>query len=132
MLLFSTGVTIGGGGLNFPGLAARISLGVLVRGVNLLDPRPFADLGSQTSALKCSALTGPVPSMMRDLSFCQQRVVNLMHECEDPHALGGSLHASDFHLESFHELLDGIFIPLLDIVDFDGIFDILLLLHELC
>ncbi|GKG27281.1 hypothetical protein Tco_0402984, partial [Tanacetum coccineum] len=34
------GVTMGGGSLNFPDSAAKISLGVLVRGVNLLDPRP--------------------------------------------------------------------------------------------
>ncbi|GKD25275.1 hypothetical protein Tco_1231489 [Tanacetum coccineum] len=62
----------------------------------------------------------------------QFRVVNPMQESEDPHALRGSLHASSFHLESFHELLDGLSVPLLDIVDFDGIFDVLLLLHEAC
>ncbi|GJV59519.1 hypothetical protein Tco_1465619, partial [Tanacetum coccineum] len=53
-----------------------------------------------------------------------------MHDSEDPHVLGGSLHVSGFHLESFHELLDGLSVPLLDIVDFDGIIDVLLLLHE--
>ncbi|GJS58791.1 hypothetical protein Tco_0653575 [Tanacetum coccineum] len=53
-----------------------------------------------------------------------------MHESGDPHALRGSLHASSFHLESFHEVLNGLSIPLLDIVDFYGIFDVLLLLHE--
>ncbi|GKD40720.1 amidohydrolase 1 [Tanacetum coccineum] len=46
-----------------------------------------------------------------------------MHESGDPHAPRGSLYASDFHLESFHKLLDGLSVPLLDIVDFDGIFD---------
>ncbi|GJZ88911.1 hypothetical protein Tco_0660693 [Tanacetum coccineum] len=51
-----------------------------------------------------------------------------MHESEDPHALEGSLHASGFHLELFHELLDGLSVPLLDIVNFDRIFDVLLLL----
>nr|GFB73434.1 hypothetical protein [Tanacetum cinerariifolium] len=40
LLLFSTGVTMGGGGLNFPNLVVKISLGILVKGVNLLDPRP--------------------------------------------------------------------------------------------
>ncbi|GJU96188.1 hypothetical protein Tco_1320944 [Tanacetum coccineum] len=53
-----------------------------------------------------------------------------MHESGDPHALKGSLYASGFHLESFHELLDGLSVSLLDIVDFDEIFDVLLLLHE--
>ncbi|GKA18997.1 hypothetical protein Tco_0698912 [Tanacetum coccineum] len=53
-----------------------------------------------------------------------------MYESRDPLALRGSLHASGFHLESFHEVLDGLSVPLLDIVDFYGIFDVLLLLHE--
>ncbi|GKE06156.1 hypothetical protein Tco_1398174 [Tanacetum coccineum] len=39
-----------------------------------------------------------------------------MYEFGDPHALRGSLHASGFHLESFHEFLDGLSVPLLDIV----------------
>ncbi|GKC53722.1 hypothetical protein Tco_1076467, partial [Tanacetum coccineum] len=60
----------------------------------------------------------------------QFRVVNPIHEFGDPHALKSSLHASCFHLESFHELLDGLSVPLLNIVDFDGVFDVLLLLHE--
>ncbi|GJR78175.1 hypothetical protein Tco_0148960 [Tanacetum coccineum] len=45
-----------------------------------------------------------------------------MHESRDPHALRGSLHVSGFHLESFYELLNGLSVPLLDIIDFDGIF----------
>ncbi|GJR44950.1 hypothetical protein Tco_1313053 [Tanacetum coccineum] len=101
---------------------------------------PLADLKSQTSALKHSALTGHVPSMMRDLRFLafwhkraySPQVVNPMHESGDPHALRGSLHESGLHLESFHELFDGLSVPLLDIVDFNEIFNVLLLLHDVC
>ncbi|GKA93883.1 reverse transcriptase domain-containing protein [Tanacetum coccineum] len=63
-------------------------------------------------------------------ALCQFRVVNPMHESGDPHAFKGYLHAFGFHLESFHELRDGLSVSLFDIVDFDRIFDILLLLHE--
>ncbi|GKG39377.1 hypothetical protein Tco_0463522, partial [Tanacetum coccineum] len=63
-------------------------------------------------------------------AFCQFRVVDPVYESGDPHALRGSFHESGFHLESFHEVLDGLSFPLLDIVDFYGIFDMLLLLHK--
>nr|GFB64198.1 hypothetical protein [Tanacetum cinerariifolium] len=59
-------------------------------------------------------------------------IVNPMHESRDLHTFMGSLHAPDFHLESFHEVLDGLFVLLLDVVDFYRIIDILLLLHEIC
>ncbi|GJT74084.1 hypothetical protein Tco_1040809 [Tanacetum coccineum] len=39
-----------------------------------------------------------------------------MHESGDPHALKGSFHASGFHRKSFHEVLNGLSVPLLDIV----------------
>ncbi|GJX38657.1 hypothetical protein Tco_0251960 [Tanacetum coccineum] len=55
-----------------------------------------------------------------------------MHESGDPHALRSSLHASCFHLGSFHEFLDGLSVPLLNIVDFDGIFDVLVLMLDAC
>ncbi|GJX92434.1 hypothetical protein Tco_0345760 [Tanacetum coccineum] len=54
-----------------------------------------------------------------------------MHESGDLHAFRGSLHASSFNLESFHEILDCLSIPLLDIVDFHWIFNVLLLLHKI-
>ncbi|GJX96735.1 hypothetical protein Tco_0352533 [Tanacetum coccineum] len=65
-------------------------------------------------------------------ALCQFRVVNSMHKSEDSHALRGPLHTSSFNLESLHEILDGLSIPLLDIVDFHWIFDVLLLLHKIC
>ncbi|GJY22034.1 hypothetical protein Tco_0394600 [Tanacetum coccineum] len=51
-------------------------------------------------------------------ALCQFKVVNPMHESGGSHALRGPLHASNFNLESLYEILDGLFIPLLDIVDF--------------
>ncbi|GKD83601.1 hypothetical protein Tco_1350440 [Tanacetum coccineum] len=65
-------------------------------------------------------------------AFCQLRVVNPVHELGDLHALKGSLHAPSLHFEAFHEILEGLSIPLFDIVDFHWIFHILLLLHEIC
>ncbi|GJV93648.1 hypothetical protein Tco_1541461 [Tanacetum coccineum] len=49
-------------------------------------------------------------------ALCQFKVVNPMHESGGSHALMGPLHASNFNLESLYEILDGLFIPLLDIV----------------
>ncbi|GKE68540.1 hypothetical protein Tco_1526612 [Tanacetum coccineum] len=47
-----------------------------------------------------------------------------MHEFGDSHALGGPFHASSFNLELLHEILDGLSIPLLDIIDFHWILEI--------
>ncbi|GKF93952.1 hypothetical protein Tco_0283652, partial [Tanacetum coccineum] len=60
--------------------------------------------------------------------LCQLRVVNPMHESKDSHALRGSLHAPSLNFEPFHEILDGLSILMLDIVDFHWIFYVLLLL----
>ncbi|GJY99686.1 hypothetical protein Tco_0517116 [Tanacetum coccineum] len=62
--------------------------------------------------------TKNLETLLESEALCQFRVVNPMHEFGDSHALRGPLHASSFNLESIHEILDGLFIPLLDIVDF--------------
>nr|GEX86380.1 hypothetical protein [Tanacetum cinerariifolium] len=94
-------VTMGDGGLNFPDSATNISLGILVKGVNLLDPRP--------------SLGWFLKSDLRS-EFCRL-------DWSYSHALRSSLHTSYLNLESLHEILDGFSILLFDIVDFHWILD---------
>nr|GEW15157.1 retrotransposon protein, putative, Ty1-copia subclass [Tanacetum cinerariifolium] len=107
LLLFSTGITMGGGGLNFPDSAAKISLGILVKGENLLDPRP--SFGYDFSSYESRGGSHHLLHNLWDVlieAFCQFRVIDPMHESEDSHALRSSLHTSSFNLESLHEILD--------------------------
>nr|GEX22362.1 hypothetical protein [Tanacetum cinerariifolium] len=84
---------MGGGGLNFPTSAVRISLGVVAVVVVIISSMVFGT---------CS-LRGFVNSGLLIRRFA----------CT----------TSSFNLESLHEILDGLSIPLLDIVDFHWIFD---------
>nr|GEY85956.1 hypothetical protein [Tanacetum cinerariifolium] len=125
LLLFSTGVTLGGGGLSFPDSAAKISLGVMVKGVNLLDPRPSfsCDFSSYENHGGSHHFLHSLLDVLIE-AFCQFRIIDSMHESGDSHALRSSLYTSSFNLKSLHKILDSFSILLFDIVDFQWILDL--------
>nr|GEY27170.1 T-complex protein 1 subunit theta-like [Tanacetum cinerariifolium] len=98
--LFSTGVTIGGGGWNLFASAAKISFGVLVRG----DMWPFFLLAAAAS-----------PRMKAVVAIIISSIV-----------LGtGSFYASSFYLKPLHEIFESFSVSVFDVMNFDRVFDVL-------
>nr|GEX25024.1 hypothetical protein [Tanacetum cinerariifolium] len=128
LLLFSIGVTIGGAAGTYL-LRSAFWIGPVASRTH----GPSFASGSRFPSYESSSCYHHFFHCLGDVlvqAFCQLWVVYSVHKSKDPHALRSSLHTCSFCHKAFHKILNGFFIPLFDVMDFQWVLDVFLLLHK--